>query len=454
MIKFKKAFAVGLTVSLLGSSLVGCSSKSGNNGSEGSTPSPTTTATETGAPGKLSGNLELQLFVGGYGETFWKEAIDGFKKENPDLNVITNMGPKINEQMKTRWISGDAPDIVYVDGPEMPQAMPQLIKDGKIMDLKPWLETAKNADGKPIKENLIGGVLREVDGKVYQAPYIFNTWGMFYDEKLLKDNGVSVPADFDSFVQAGEQLKSKGVADLAYTGIYALYLLRGAVLAGVASEGGQQAIDDMMDLKEGAFKSDAFKKAIEKVKVLADKGLILDGVVAMNHTQSQMEWLKRKAAFIPNGLWLESEMKKDIPTDFSMRYLPSVFQEKGKNMVILPDFFGFAVSSKTKNPEAAKAFIAYLYKDSVVKRFIELSNTPSVYKVDMSSLNISETTKSVQKYLTDPSVTFISKKNADINPEVETEISNGLNSLVQNKITVDELCDRVEKAAKIAREDS
>lgn len=450
MNKLKRILAVCLSALMFGNVLVGC-----NSSPESTTSSVTSSKTaDAEKNGKLSGDLELQIFAGGYGETFWNEAIEGFKKENPDVNIITNIGPKVNEQMKTRWISGDAPDVVYVDGPEMPQAMPQLIKDGKIMDLKPWFETAESPDGKLIRNNLIDGVLRETDGKVYQAPYIFNTWGMWYDEKLMKDNGLSIPTDFDSFVEAGEKLKSKGIPLLCYTGVYANYLLRGAVLPGVASEGGQQAIDDIMDLKEGAFKSDAFKHAVEKVKILADKGMIMDGCIALNHTESQMEWLKRKAAFIPNGLWLESEMKKDIPADFSMKYLPSVFQKKGNKMFILPDSFGLAVSANTKNPDAAKAFLQYLYKDSIVKRFVELSNTPSVFNVDTSSLNISEATKSVQKYLTDPNVKFVSKKRSDIIPEVETEIDNCLNSLVQKQITVDEVCERAEKAAQIAREDA
>ena len=72
--------------------------------------------------------------------------------------------------------------------------------------------------------------------------------------------------------------------------------------------------------------------------------------------------------------------------------------------------------------------------------------------MDTSSLNISEAIKSVQNYLTDPNVTFITKKASDITPEVETELQNCLNSLIQGNLTVDELCDRVEQAAKLARE--
>ncbi|NAP00257.1 sugar ABC transporter substrate-binding protein, partial [Halomonas sp. MG34] len=38
--------------------------------------------------GGISGDLELQYFVGGYGDSWWKEVIAGFKEEYPDVNVI------------------------------------------------------------------------------------------------------------------------------------------------------------------------------------------------------------------------------------------------------------------------------------------------------------------------------------------------------------------------------
>ena len=41
-----------------------------------------------------------------------------------------------------------------------------------------------------------------------------------------------------------------------------------------------------------------------------------------------------------------------------------------------------------------------------------------------------------------------------MNSEVETELANCLNSLIQGELTVDELCERVEEAAKLAREDA
>ena len=82
---------------------------------------PTTAATAAptaAGPKKLTGDFEIQYFVGGYGDKWWKKVIAEFQAANPDLKIKESAGPKINEQMKPRWIAGTPPDFVYIDGPE------------------------------------------------------------------------------------------------------------------------------------------------------------------------------------------------------------------------------------------------------------------------------------------------------------------------------------------------
>ncbi len=71
---------------------------------------------EEGTSGGISGDLEIQYFVGGYGDAWWKAVIADFKTAYPDVNVIEHAGPNINTEMNTRWISNDPPDVVYIDG--------------------------------------------------------------------------------------------------------------------------------------------------------------------------------------------------------------------------------------------------------------------------------------------------------------------------------------------------
>ena len=438
------AVLVGLML-IVSLSFTGCEKK-GVPSDTNQPESKKTEATEKPAEEKgLKGDFKLQLFVGGYGDAFWKEVVEGFKKENPSLNVDARMGPKINEQMKTEWINDTPPDFVYCDGPELPSQ--QLEIDGKFMDLTEFFNTAKAEDGNSlIKDHLTNGLLVEKNGKILQAPYVFGTWGVWYDQKLFNDNGVTPPTNFDELLKLGETLKAKNTALIAYTGVYSIYMFRGMILQALVSEGGQQLFDDVIALKPGVFTSAPFKKVIQKVQTLAEKGYFMKGTVALNHTQSQMEWLNRKAALIPNGLWLESEMKKDIPADFDMKFTPSVLQDAGQKYGVIPESIGMAISTKAKNPDAAKAFLTYLYKESVVKRFVELSGSPSVYTVDASALSVSEATKSVQKWLSDPNVLFVPKKD-NLDSAVEKVASDGLNSIVLGNLKTDEYCNRLQKEA-------
>ena len=41
------------------------------------------------ADGGISGDLEIQYFVGGYGDTWWKEVIADFKETYPDINILS-----------------------------------------------------------------------------------------------------------------------------------------------------------------------------------------------------------------------------------------------------------------------------------------------------------------------------------------------------------------------------
>ena len=431
--------AIGIIISmalLVFLSLVGC---------DNNERTANTATGKSDGENELKGDLELQIFVGGYGDEFWKEAIEGFKKSNPKINVIVNMGPKVNEQMKTRWVSDNPPDFLYLDGPGIPTQ--QLENDGKFMDLKQWFYSTKTEDGNSlIKDRFIKGLLVEKNGKIYSAPYIFVTWGIWYDQKFFNDSNLLPPTNFDELLKVGNVLKTENVALIDYTGIYPIYIFRGMVLQALVSEGGQQLFDDVMALKPGVFESKAFKKIIKKIQILAEQELFLKGTVALNHIQSQMEWLNKKAALIPNGLWLESEMKKDIPVDFVMGYIPSVLQDAGQKYGVCTEAISMAISSKSKNPEAAKAFIAYLYKEEVVRRFVELTGTLSVYNIDTSHLNVSEATKSVQRWLGDQNIEFVYKK-ANLDASVEKVASDGLNSLVLGKIKVDEYCKRVQEEA-------
>ena len=71
---------------------------------------------------------------------------------NPDLKIKESAGAKINDQMKPRWIQGNPPDFVYIDGAGSNTR--QMVTDDQLMDITDWLKDAKNVDGKKILDLL------------------------------------------------------------------------------------------------------------------------------------------------------------------------------------------------------------------------------------------------------------------------------------------------------------
>ena len=167
-----------LSLAILIAVLAGCGNntptdtQNSNAASPVDNPSSVEPSTEKG----LEGKLEIQYFVGGYGDTWWKEVISEFEASHPNLEVIQHAGPQINQQMNNRWIAGNPPDVVYIDG-DGTFTEKLLVQNEQLMDISEWLETATNAEGELIKDQLIGQP-RSYDGVNYAIPLVFR--GVWY----------------------------------------------------------------------------------------------------------------------------------------------------------------------------------------------------------------------------------------------------------------------------------
>ena len=94
----------------------------------------------------------------------------------------------------------------------------------------------------------------------------------------------------------------------------------------------------------------------------------MEGTTALNHTQSQTEFMMDKALFMPNGNWLPNEMA-DAPRtegfEFALAPSPKLSREDeayyrvGTNGTIIP--------SRAENKELAREFLRFMYTDEAVR---------------------------------------------------------------------------------------
>jgi N-acetylglucosamine transport system substrate-binding protein len=459
MLKKKRFTIVGTIMLVAMLALAGCGSKNENASespsnsasnapaeTESAPASDSPSASESTDPGtKLTGDFEIQYFVGGYGDKWWKKVIADFQAANPDLKIKEDGGPKINEQNKPRWIGGNPPDFVYIDGPELNDR--QMVEDGQLEDLTEWLQTATNVDGDKILD-LLAQPPQQFDGKTYNIPLVLNSWGVFWNKALFKEKGWTEPTDFQSFLDVSDKIKAAGITPFIHTGKYPYYI-NGAILYPAivsANNGDFKILQDMAANNVDAYNSPAVLTALNKIVTLRDKGFIDKASIQINHTDSQMLFLQNKDAFIPNGLWLPNEMSKDIPEGFDFGFIPSITQDAGTKVVANTSTATVAIAKNAKNKEAAKAFLQFVFSKAQASQWAELSGAPSNIKGDISSSNAPNFVKDAARYLTDantvvvPTITF--------NADVDKAMQDATDALTISKITPEEWVKRVTDVVK------
>jgi N-acetylglucosamine transport system substrate-binding protein len=454
MIIKKKIAALGIVAIMAAVSLAGCGSKNNNESANSPSPSESAIASES-APAsesadntvKLTGDFEIQYFVGGFGDKWWKKVIADFQTANPDLNIKQSAGPKINDQMKPRWIGGNPPDFVYIDGAGMNDR--QMVEDGQLEDLTDWLKDAKNVDGDLITD-ILAQPAQQFDGKVYNIPLVLNSWGVFWNKALFKEKGWTEPTDFQSFLDVSDKIKAAGMTPFIHTGKYPYYINGSILFPAIVSANNNDytILQDMAANKVEAYEKPAVLAALNKIVALRDKGFIDKASIQINHTDSQMLFLQNKDAFIPNGLWLPNEMSKDIPEGFDFGFIPSITHEAGNKVVANTSTSTVAIAKNGKNKEAAKAFLQFIFSKAQASQWAELSGAPSNIKGDISSSNAPNFVKDAAKYLTDPNTVVV--PTITYNADVDKAMMDATDALTISTITPEEWVKRVTDAVKKA----
>ncbi|WP_010094216.1 ABC transporter substrate-binding protein [Ornithinibacillus scapharcae] len=432
--KLKWLFALMLMVVLI-IVLAACSDDEKDSGSN------------VGKDGEIAGDLEIQYFVGGYGDSWWKEVIADFKKAYPDVNVIEHAGPNINEEMRSRWVSNDPPDVVYIDGAGSSET--QMVEDGQLMKLTEWLSGIELEGGDKLQDSFIVKPAT-YDGEIYSLPLVFDTWGTWYDKALFNEKGYTVPNNFDEFMESMKEIKQgEGIDPFVTSGQHPYYFLRGMLYPAFAAAGGEELLADVITGKEGAWSSEPVLEIMKRVEQMVEEGMFDSGLGALNHTQSQMNFLLHENAFIPVGFWLPNEMKNDIPDGFEFGFIPSPMNAADETYAIVPDLRPLAIAEEAENPDAAKAFVEFVFTREYASSFSEHTGAiMNLNGVDLSqNENVPDYLMEANAMINNPEVVQIYEKPHPMSADLETPVGNALISLMLGNMTAEEFVAEAEKAA-------
>lgn len=362
----RKFIAALMTTALIGSAFTGCSSA--DPAPEASktpetTPKAEAPAADTPAEKQV---LDIAVFEGGYGRAYWDAVAEAFEKQNPDVDVVVNANPEIGEIIRPDLLSGNAPDFIYLPTSNKSGVTNALVKDKLLADL-----TDVFADPE-IKEKILPGFIDNIatnpygDGKVYLAPLYYSTTGLFYNKTVFEQNGWDVPVTWDDFYALGDKAKEKGRALITYQGLAPGYM-EAMLMPAMVAAAGPENFDKALNYEDGAWEQEGIVKAMEQVAKMSTNGYLMEGTVALSHTQAQQQWLKGDALFIPCGSWLEGEMAESPREEgFEWGFTAAPVLNEADEKYVFTTFEEMFIPSASDQVDLAKEFLKFQYSDEAV----------------------------------------------------------------------------------------
>jgi N-acetylglucosamine transport system substrate-binding protein len=398
--------------------------------------------------------IKVVIFNGGLGDQWAKEDKTIFNAKHAGVTVNMTSTQKIKTEEQPKMATQPSDLIMNSGADSMDRST--LINEGAIEPLDDLLAApAWDSDG-TVADSLLPGTVADgtQDGKFYVVNVAFTVWGNWYNGALFDKEGWQPPTTFDEFFELAPKIKAKGIAPYVHDAVHGYYP-RWALMATIWKSAGKQAVVDIDNLKDGAWKADGILPALEAWEKLVKDKLLLPG--SLDHTQSQQAWLDGKAAFIQVGTWLKNEMAATIPPGFDMKlsdYWGLGASDKAGKDVFAGSGEGFVVPSKAPNKEGAKEFLRAVLSKAGSAKFAEL--TKSLASTKGSGDNVQDSAlATANEVMKNASPDLVSVKFPDFYADLDKESQNLSEELMAGRLTAAQFVDKMQAAAdKVAADSS
>ncbi len=311
----------------------------------------------------------------------WQSVFNAFKKENPSISFnYTQMDPETYEQALLEALaSGKAPDIIMFHSSWLPK------HGNKISPLPQTMMSLRDFQEIFIDIATIDFI---AGNQIYALPVWTDVLVMVYNKDLFNTSGIATPPkDWDEFVKA--------VAKLRKLDKFGNLTKSGAAIGAANNVNSSADILSLLMLQSGAkMISDDGNAAAFDSSILVNGSIYSPGESALRFytdfsspKSSAYSW----SALLPNSFDAFTSGQTAIIFDYALNIdkikqkspnlrfgVAGVPQLKGASKSVnYGDFWGYSVSSASKNSEIAWKFLVFLTTRDINKYFSEKTLRPA-----------------------------------------------------------------------------
>lgn len=264
---------------------------------------------------------------------------------------------------------GDMPDVFWMHSNEVQKYMENDI----LMDLTDRIASSEKLEMDKFPEDIKN--LYSWNGKTYAIPKDVDTIALFYNKTMFDEAGLSYPDDswtWDDFYDAAVKLTKEDGSQYG-TAMNPSNEQDGWMNI-IYSMGGKVLTDDK---KASGFDDPNTIKAMEFVQKLVDN--VMPSATVMAETGTDVLLGSGKIAMLSQGSWMVPQFKEHeyISENCDVAVLPK--DPTTGNRVSLYNGLGWAVSAKTKNPDAAWQLVEWFGTKDMQLKQAQLGVTMAAY---------------------------------------------------------------------------
>nr|WP_232530568.1 extracellular solute-binding protein [Microlunatus antarcticus] len=335
-----------------------CAPQAANSG--GGNVQPSAVSSDVASAGPVT--LRFLDFEEGPDAAYIKKAIAGFEQQYPNVKIerTEQSFDQVMSTLNLRLADPNGPDVATINNGW--QSMGTLSKAGLILNLDKYAELYGWRD------QLSPTMLRQLEftpdgkkmgeGSLYGTPGArLTTVGLYYNKKLLTDAGVAVPTTYAEFETALAAVKAKGETPIAL-GTQEKTYATNPLFALQSLLGSPKAINDFVYGSGGTtLEQTGLGTAAAKLAEWQKDGYLNPGYNGLDFDGGKKVFTDGKAAFHFDYSGALVGTGADS-TKFGRVQLPQ--PDGGAQTSVGAASAVFGISAKTKNPDAAAAFLNYL----------------------------------------------------------------------------------------------
>jgi raffinose/stachyose/melibiose transport system substrate-binding protein len=420
----------------------------GSETSSNETPQPSAGAVQTDAA--QLGNVNLLIWdqeVRGGQAAQMEQLNKDFQAKYPNIKIkrVSRSFDDLKTTLRLALSGNEPPDIVQANNGR--SDMGEFVKAGQLVPLNSYAEaygwdkrypqsvrqySSYSADGKTFGE-----------GNLYGLPQVGEVVGIFYNKKKLAAAGVEAPTTWADFESALATLKGKGETPLMLGNLEkwpAIHVF-GTV------QGRTTPADTIKQLafgrKGASWKTPENQQAAQTLADWVSKGYFNEGYNGQDYDPAWQAFSKGNGTFLIAGTWLQADLEKAMGADVGFM-LPPGNAAGDKPVATGGTGLPFAITSKSKSPEAAAAYINFITSQDAMGVLAKTGNLP------VADTSVQQVTGTLQK---DVFTSFGQAVEEDglvpyldyATPTMYDTIGAALQDLLAKKATPDQFLDRLEK---------